>query len=141
MNNLTVMDCELCNSTGGLLLWQDEFCRVVLVEDDEHSGTCRVILNRHVREMTDLSAAERTRLMNTVFAMEAAMREHAVPDKVNLASLGNAVPHLHWHVISRWTDDRQFPKPIWAPAERVAAPRPKPDAVALADRLRRHIQS
>ena len=91
--------------------------------------------------MTNLPAAERTRVMNAVFAMEAAMREHAAPDKVNLASLGNVVPHLHWHAIPRLTDDRQFPKPTWAPAERVAAPRPTPDAAALADRLRRHIQS
>ena len=86
MNKLTVMDCELCNSTGGLLLWQEDFCKVVLVEDDEHPGTCRVILNRHTREMTDLTCAERTRLMHAVFATQAAMREIAAPDAAALAA-------------------------------------------------------
>ena len=41
------------------------------------------------------------------------------PDKVNLAALGNMVPHLHWHVIPRWRGDRHFPDAIWA-APRVA---------------------
>lgn len=65
-------------------------------------------------EMTDLSAPERARLMNAVFATEAVLREVLAPDKVNLASLGNVVPHLHWHVIPRYRDDPHFPSPIWA---------------------------
>ena len=141
MNKLTVIDCELCNSKGGALLWQDDFCRVVLVADDDYPGFCRVILNRHVKEMTDLDVAERARLMNNVFAVEAAIQELAAPDKINLASLGNAVPHIHWHVIPRWRDDRHFPKSIWAPAERAAIPRPGLDAAALALRLQQHIRS
>jgi diadenosine tetraphosphate (Ap4A) HIT family hydrolase len=35
------------------------------------------------------------------------------PDKINLASLGNVVPHLHWHVIPRFADDPHFPNPVW----------------------------
>ncbi len=141
VNKLTVIDCELCNSVGGLLLWQDDFCRVVLIDDNDYPGFCRVILNRHVKEMTELSAEERTRLMHKVFAVETAIRALAAPDKINLACLGNAVPHVHWHVIPRWRDDRHFPKPVWAPAERAAMPRPKPDARALALRLHQLIQS
>jgi diadenosine tetraphosphate (Ap4A) HIT family hydrolase len=37
---------------------------------------------------------------------------------VNLASLGNVVPHLHWHVIARFADDKHFPQPIWGQAQR-----------------------
>jgi len=64
--------------------------------------------------MTDLAPVERTRLMNAVFATEATLRDLLHPRKVNLASLGNAVPHLHWHVVPRHGDDRHFPKAIWA---------------------------
>lgn len=107
------MDCELCDTTGGELLWQDDFCRIVLVPDAHYAGFCRVILNRHIKEMTDLSEAERSRLMNTVFAVEAGVRETIRPDKINLASLGNMTPHVHWHVIPRFEGDRHFPNPIW----------------------------
>ena len=69
--------CELCDSPGGDLLWRDGFCRIVLVDDPDYPGFCRVVLERHVKEMTDLEPAERTRLMNAVFATEAAL-ENAI---------------------------------------------------------------
>lgn len=94
----------------------------MLVDDTDYPGFCRVILERHVKEMTDLPADKRTRLMNAVFATEATLRELLHPDKINLASLGNVAPHLHWHVIPRYRDDRHFPAPIWAGASRENAP-------------------
>ena len=122
------------------MLWRDEFCRIVLVDDPDYPGFCRVVLERHVKEMTDLIPAERNRLMNAVFATEAALRDLVFPLKVNLASLGNAVPHLHWHVVPRHADDRHFPRPIWAEAARPrTARRASPDrrslVAALKDRL------
>lgn len=116
MNSKT--PCELCDQVGGTLLWQDADCRVVLVADSDYPGFCRVIWNRHIKEMTDLSAAERSHCMATVFAVEAAMREVMHPDKINLASLGNMTPHLHWHVIPRYRDDKHFPQAIWGMAQR-----------------------
>jgi diadenosine tetraphosphate (Ap4A) HIT family hydrolase len=69
--------------------------------------------------MTDLAAPDRLHLMRVVFGVEAGLRELLFPDKVNIASLGNMTPHLHWHVIPRFRGDRHFPGPIWgAPAER-----------------------
>jgi diadenosine tetraphosphate (Ap4A) HIT family hydrolase len=112
--------CELCNSEGGEPLWRDDFCRVVLVNDIDYPGFCRVILNRHMQEMTDLSVAERDRLMTVVFAVEQVLREVAQPQKINLASLGNVVPHMHWHVIPRFADDKHYPNPIWGATKRDA---------------------
>jgi len=98
--------------------------RVVLVADDDYPGFCRVILNRHVREMTDLPANSRDRVMAAVFSVEQAIRDELSPEKINLASLGNQVPHLHWHVIPRFSDDRHFPDPVWAGPRRDHHPRP-----------------
>jgi diadenosine tetraphosphate (Ap4A) HIT family hydrolase len=132
--------CELCDSPGGDLLWRDGFCRVVLVDDPDYPGFCRVVLERHVKEMTDLAPAERTRLMDAVFATEATLREFLRPDKVNLASLGNVTQHLHWHVIPRSEDDRHFPHPIWAgPSRSRAFRRPAPDRGALGLALKRRL--
>jgi diadenosine tetraphosphate (Ap4A) HIT family hydrolase len=63
--------------------------------------------------MTDLSISDRQMLMAVVFIVEQAIRELFIPDKINLASFGNMVPHVHWHIIPRWQDDRHFPEPIW----------------------------
>lgn len=113
--------CELCATDGGELLYRDAKLRIVLVNDADYPGFCRVIWNAHVREMTDLPAVDRYYLLNTVLQVEALLREVLRPDKINLASLGNVVPHLHWHVIPRFADDRHFPAPVWATPQREAA--------------------
>jgi diadenosine tetraphosphate (Ap4A) HIT family hydrolase len=112
------MNCPLCETPGGKLLWQDDFCHVVLADEPDYPGFVRVILNAHVKEMTDLPPADRQRLLQVVLASEAALREVVAPDKVNLASLGNVVPHLHWHVIPRFADDPHFPNPVWGAKQR-----------------------
>jgi diadenosine tetraphosphate (Ap4A) HIT family hydrolase len=68
--------------------------------------------------MSDLNASERLLLNDAVYRVELALREVMKPAKVNVASLGNVVPHLHWHVIPRFVDDAHFPSPVWAPAVR-----------------------
>jgi diadenosine tetraphosphate (Ap4A) HIT family hydrolase len=105
--------CPLCKSRGGDLLWGDIHCRVVLVADRDYTGFCRVIWNAHVKEMTDLPAAQRAHCMRVVFAVEHAVRAVFMPDKINLASFGNMVPHMHWHVIPRYARDAHFPHPVW----------------------------
>jgi diadenosine tetraphosphate (Ap4A) HIT family hydrolase len=116
-----MVSCELCSDAGGELIWQDAFCRVVRVDDIDYPGFCRVIVNKHVKEMTDLHAAERERLMSVVFAVEQAVRDIMQPEKINLASLGNMTPHIHWHIIPRYKQDRSFPNPIWGPSKRETA--------------------
>ncbi|TCS72190.1 diadenosine tetraphosphate (Ap4A) HIT family hydrolase [Sulfuritortus calidifontis] len=115
--------CPLCTKENQDLLWQDPFCRVILVNDPAYPGFCRVILNAHIKEMTDLPEQDRQRLMDVVFTVESAVREVMQPDKINLASLGNMVPHVHWHVIPRFADDKHFPEAIWAQAQRAGKPR------------------
>jgi len=119
---LSAGSCEFCASPGGPVLWQNDLCRVVRVDEPDYPGFVRVILKRHAREMGDLAADEREALMAVVFAVEAAVRETMQPDKMNLASLGNMTPHVHWHVVPRFADDRHFPNPIWAAPKRERGP-------------------
>ena len=111
-------NCVLCKDElkpeEGQLIWRGDDCRVILVNDSDLPGFCRVIWNRHVAEMTDLSYGERDHLMNLVFAVEEAVRHVMHPDKVNIAALGNMVPHIHWHVIPRFKDDAFFPGSAWS---------------------------
>ncbi len=106
--------CELCQTSSGKVLVASRNWRIVDAAEPNFPGFTRVIWTSHIKEMTDLSAAERMELLDVVFRVESVMRESLTPDKINLASLGNQVPHLHWHVIPRWHDDVAFPAPVWA---------------------------
>jgi diadenosine tetraphosphate (Ap4A) HIT family hydrolase len=118
--------CALCDGDGGEPVWRDARCRVV-VADEPFRGFCRVVWNAHVREMTDLGTADRDHLMRVVFAAESALRARLAPVKMNLATLGNLTPHLHWHVIPRFVDDSHFPQPVWGVPQREARPHALPD--------------
>jgi len=130
------MYCLLCEEEGGTVLWRDDFCRIVRIPGPDYPGLCRVVTNRHVVEMTDLADDEKARLMRAVFATERALRDLFRPEKINLASFGNKVRHLHWHVVPRSVDDPHFPEPSWgAPRRPVPPGRPEVSDAAISGRL------
>lgn len=108
-------ECGLCVEDGGMLIWRNQALRVVYVQEPDLPGYTRIMWQHHVAEMSDLKAADQQLLMQAVFVVESVQRRILAADKVNLASLGNMTPHLHWHVIPRWKDDPWFPDSIWAP--------------------------
>lgn len=125
-NYAQVPHCDLCSSDGGVLLWQNAQLRVILFEDPHFPCFIRVVWHEHVREMTDLTIEQRQSLLDVVFLVETVMREVLKPTKINLASLGNMTPHLHWHVIPRFEGDLAFPASVWSlTAEQMAQP-PQP---------------
>lgn len=86
------------------------------------------------RELEDLSAAHRARLMEEAVLAGAAVRAVGAAlgrpvEKLNLAALGNVTPQLHVHVVGRRRDDSAWPGPVWGagrplayePADEIAA--------------------
>jgi diadenosine tetraphosphate (Ap4A) HIT family hydrolase len=113
VSSVSATACPLCDEPGGELIWQDDFARVVLVDDADHPGFLRVIVREHVREWSDLAPPDRHRLLDLALACEAVQRRILSPHKMNVASLGNMVPHVHVHVIPRFAGDAHFPQPVW----------------------------
>ncbi|MEN9879650.1 MAG: hypothetical protein RIQ55_296 [Pseudomonadota bacterium] len=128
--------CPLCAPIGEDILYLTDLYRIVAVNDANWPGFCRVILNAHTGEMTDLTIEDRSAIMSAVYATESILRDLLQPDKINLASLGNVVPHLHWHVIPRWKNDSHFPDPIWANTKRTWSDKPAVDQREIVKRLR-----
>jgi diadenosine tetraphosphate (Ap4A) HIT family hydrolase len=115
---MTDLACPLCEADGGLLVFGNESLRIIQAAEAGFPAFYRVIWNRHVAEFSDLSAAERAVCMNAVVVVEQVLRSELRPDKVNLAALGNMVPHLHWHVVARFEWDSHFPAPVWSAPQR-----------------------
>jgi diadenosine tetraphosphate (Ap4A) HIT family hydrolase len=117
---MTHTPCPLCTDVGGTLVFQGEKFRVIRADEAGFPAFYRVVWTRHVAEFSDLDDAERSLCMAAVNIVEQALREHLQPSKINLAALGNVVPHLHWHVIARFDWDTHFPAPVWAQASRAS---------------------
>lgn len=110
--------CPLCAQDGGTVVWRKSKLRVIRADEPGFPAFYRVVWNDHVAEFSDLNTADRAHCMDVVSQVEQALRQHLQPTKINLAALGNMVPHLHWHVIARFDWDSHFPAPVWAAAQR-----------------------
>lgn len=115
---MTASTCPLCETDGGLLVFRNAQLRIIQAQEAGFPAFYRVVWNRHVAEFSDLSPAEREACMQAVVTVEQVLRTQLQPTKINLAALGNVVPHLHWHVIARFEGDSHFPAPVWGAAQR-----------------------
>ena len=114
--------CPLCATEGGALVWRGAHVRVIRADEAGFPAFYRVVWNTHVAEFSDLDMASRQHCMEVVAVVEQTLRDFLQPTKINLAALGNMVPHLHWHVIARFEGDSHFPAPVWAAAVRDRVP-------------------
>lgn len=115
------MDCVLCHPQKENVVWKNKELRVIQVDDPLFPGYFRVIWNKHIAEMSDLTDDERPLLEKVLLTVEKVVREQMQPDKINWAQFGNMVPHLHWHIIARYRDDSHFPESIWGLKQREVA--------------------
>lgn len=111
------MNCPMCTR------WQDEpnlriaeleHCYVQLNRDQFFPGYVLVFSKSHVTELFHLDPATRGALIEEVNRVAEALYQTYAPAKMNYELLGNMVPHMHWHLVPRFTDDPLWPRPIWS---------------------------
>lgn len=119
---MTQAACPLCTDLGGALVFQGDRFRVIRAQELGFPAFYRVVWSAHVAEFSDLDLVDRTRCMAVVHEVETALRAHLRPTKINLATLGNMVAHLHWHVLARFDWDSHYPAPVWGAAQRPLDP-------------------
>jgi diadenosine tetraphosphate (Ap4A) HIT family hydrolase len=138
---MTLPTCPLCVAPGGTLVFQAKKFRVIRADEAGFPAFYRVVWTAHLAEFSELGLADRNLCMAGVNAVEKALRDHLHPSKINLAALGNLVPHLHWHAIARFAWDSHFPAPVWGaaqrPVDRVACRRIESRLAEVDDAIRR----
>jgi diadenosine tetraphosphate (Ap4A) HIT family hydrolase len=124
--SVRVPGCVFCEGAGGRVVFEGPKFRVIHVPEPGFPAFYRLIWTAHAAEFSDLAPEDRVQCMAAVATVEQCLRDTLAPTKINLATFGNMVPHLHWHVIARFDWDSHFPAPFWAaavrqaPADRVA---------------------
>jgi diadenosine tetraphosphate (Ap4A) HIT family hydrolase len=100
-------------AADGLFLVDWPLSQVLRMNDAAYPWLILVPRLTGAREIVDLSAADRVRLMDEIAWASQALKDLQHPDKINVASLGNVVPQLHVHVLGRFKGDPAWPKPVW----------------------------
>ncbi len=91
-----------------------EVSTLYLARNQTYRGQCLVILDlRHATRPDQLTAAEWAAYCADLHRAEVAVERTVQPDHINIAALGNVIPHLHWHIIPRYRSDPRWGHPIW----------------------------
>lgn len=73
----------------------------------------KLFSKKKYKEISELPKDLKIQMYDLLGVIEQTMIEYYKPDKINIASFGNILPHLHWHIIARFRDDPYFPKTTW----------------------------
>lgn len=109
--------CPMCRkweADADLQIAELDACYVTLNRDQFFPGYCFVFAKEHVTELFHLEVDRRHVVIDEVNRVAVALDALFRPAKMNYELLGNMVPHMHWHLVPRFTSDPLWPRPIWA---------------------------
>lgn len=81
----------------------------------------KLFVRREVREFSDCTPEEKSSIWEALDIIEKEMLRYYRPEKINIASFGNMLPQVHWHIMARFREDSFFPEPMWGAKQRDAA--------------------
>ncbi len=126
------LDARLAAETAFVTDWA--LSRVLLRDDARFPWLVLVPRRPNVRELHDLTHAERMVLIEEIARASRGLKQIAGAAKINVGALGNLVPQLHAHVVARTLDDAAWPRPVWGHG--LTVPYDPPTRDALLARLR-----
>lgn len=105
---------------------------VLLHKHQPYPGWCSLFMKDHVEHLDLLSTKRQSELWDDVMLVAAAIRRAFAPRRLNYENLGNVVPHVHWHIIPRFTQpaDPDPSSTVWV------RPTPELECGVTADRAR-----
>lgn len=80
----------------------------------------KIFTNKKIKEFSSCDTLTKEEIFRALDIIEKLMLEYFEPEKINIASFGNYVPHVHFHIMSRFKDDSYFPEPMWGKVQREA---------------------
>lgn len=70
------------------------------------------------KEMSEIPSQIRHEIYDLLHIVEKEMIHYYTPTKINIASFGNYVPHVHWHIMARFAEDSYYPEPMGGKKQR-----------------------
>ena len=101
------MEGELVDAFG-IKICELDTCKVYLFREQSHPGRVIVAHKKHVSEIIELTAEERSAFMEDIVKVAQAMHDLFHPDKVNYGAYGDTGHHLHFHLVPKYTDGYEW---------------------------------
>ena len=112
--------CEICarlrtceDGTHPGLIAELDTGWAVLGDSQYFRGYSLLLCKTPAPDLEELPLPLRLRFLEEMAQLSEAVYRVVAPHKMNLESLGNMVPHLHWHVFPRQLDEPAPTSPVW----------------------------
>ncbi|MBU1667115.1 HIT family protein [bacterium] len=99
-----------------LLVYENELVKVEVEESE--IPWLKIFSQKAHKEFSECSAKEKLEIFRLLDSIEKEMLNFFKPCKINIASFGNYMPHVHWHIMARFEEDSFFPEPMWGSKQR-----------------------
>lgn len=99
----------------------------------------KIFTKENYTEMSEVPQKIRDEIYYLLDTIEREMLRYYKPTKINIASFGNYLPHVHWHIMARFEEDSYYPEPMWGEKQREATLM-LPSFSLFCIELRKHIE-
>ena len=106
--------CQGIYEPKNLVFYESRVSVAKLNPDQAFEGYTFLTLKWHEEELYRLADRDRKQFLEDMSLVANALSKAFKPDKMNYELLGNSMPHLHWHLVPRYTSDSMWGRPIWA---------------------------
>ena len=92
-------------------IYEDEYLRI-----EQHESSVpwlKIFTKEPYREFSEVPFKTKLQLWAKLDVIEREMLSFFQPTKINIASFGNELPQVHFHIMARFEDDSHFPNPMW----------------------------
>jgi len=97
-------------------MFQNSLIRIEIEESE--IPWLKIFTQSEHREFSECSMDEKNAIFEALDIIEKEMLSYYKPTKINIASFGNYVPLVHWHIMARFNEDSYFPEPMWGTKQR-----------------------
>jgi len=98
------------------LIYENKTVRIEVEESE--IPWLKIFTQDHYREMSEVPVPVKQEIYELLDLIEKEMLHYYTPKKINIASFGNYMPHVHWHIMARFEEDSYFPEPMWGTKQR-----------------------
>jgi len=100
------------------IIYKNELIRIEIEESE--IPWLKIFTQVNHKEFSQCNRQTKLEIWNALDVIEKEMISYFKPEKINIASFGNYVPHVHFHIMARFKEDSYFPEPMWGEKQREA---------------------
>jgi diadenosine tetraphosphate (Ap4A) HIT family hydrolase len=98
------------------IIYENENIRIETEESE--IPWLKIFTQEPYKEMSQVPPEIKFEMYDLLDRIEKEMLNYYSPKKINIASFGNYMPHVHWHIMARFEEDAYYPEPMWGTKQR-----------------------